>query len=61
MVYTLACRDMGADCDYVSKGETKEQLLQVAGKHGKETHGYTDEMLQDPKTIEQINANIKEE
>ncbi len=53
MAYTLACRDAGVDCPYVSKGETEEELLQDAGKHVKEVHGYTDEQLNDPNFLEE--------
>ena len=61
MAYTLACRDTGVDCDFVAKGDTKEALMQVAGKHGKEVHGYTDEQLQDPSLMEKMNTLVKEE
>ncbi|MHA2232621.1 MAG: DUF1059 domain-containing protein [Candidatus Hodarchaeales archaeon] len=61
MVYTFACRDAGVDCDFVGKGDTKEELLQVAGKHAKEVHAYTDAQLQDPKLMEQFNSLVKEE
>ena len=56
-------RELGieATCPYVAHGENKEELMENLGKHAKEVHGYTDEQLQDPKTIEAINASIKEE
>ena len=57
----LACQDLGTTCLYVARGETKEELLADAGKHAKETHGYTDEQLNDPKMKEKITAAIKEE
>ena len=60
MVYTLACRDTGVDCDFVAKGDTKEELMQTAGKHGKEVHAYTDAQLQDPKMMEKMNSLVKE-
>ena len=61
MGFTLACRDAGIDCDYVSKGETKEELMQNASKHGKEVHGYTDEELQNPEMMNQMEEVVKEE
>ena len=60
MAYTLACRDLGSDCPYVARGETMEELLADAAKHGKEVHGMTDEQLNDPKTIDQWKALIKQ-
>jgi predicted small metal-binding protein len=59
MAYTLACRDAGVDCPYVAKGETEEELLQDAGKHVKEVHGYTDEQLNDPKFLEEVKKLTK--
>ena len=61
MVYSLACRDTGVDCDFVAKGDTKEKLMQAAGKHAKEVHAYTDAQLQDPKMMEKMNSLVKEE
>jgi predicted small metal-binding protein len=39
---TLSCRDAGCDCDYVAKGETKEDVLRDAAQHGMKEHGKTD-------------------
>ena len=60
MAYTLACRDSGVDCPYVTRGETKDELLKDASKHVKEVHGYTDEQLNDPKFLEEVERLIKE-
>lgn len=60
MAYTLACRDLGANCPYVTRGETIDEVVQDAMKHAKEVHGYTDEQLNDPKMIEETKAAIKE-
>ena len=61
MVYTLACRDTGEDCDFVAKGATKEELMQIAGKHAIEVHKHTKEELEDPKFMENIMPHVKEE
>ena len=60
MAYTLACKDAGVDCPYVSRGETMEQLLEDATTHVKEVHGYTDEQLNDPKFMDEVKALIKQ-
>ena len=57
----LSCRDTGADCPYVARGETMEKLMADAAKHAKEVHGYTDEQINDPKLIEQLKAVVKQE
>jgi len=59
LAYTLACRDAGVDCPYVSRGETEEEVLQDAAKHVKEVHGYTDEQLNDPKFLEEVKKLMK--
>ncbi|WMW21647.1 DUF1059 domain-containing protein [Methanolobus mangrovi] len=61
MTYTLACKDMGVACPFVAKGETIDEMMEVAVKHVKEEHGYTDEQLNDPETQKEIKAAIKEE
>ena len=60
MAYTIACRDLGADCPHIVRGETIDEVVQDAMKHAKEVHGYTDEQLNDPKMIEATKAAIKE-
>ena len=52
MAYTIACRDLGMDCDFVSRGETVDELMAAGGKHGKEVHGFTDAQMNDPAMAE---------
>jgi predicted small metal-binding protein len=59
MAYTLACKDFGVDCPYVTHGETEEEVLQDGAKHVKEVHGYTDEQIKDPKFLEESKKLIK--
>ncbi len=59
MAYTLACKDAGISCPFVARGETREEVLQKGLKHVKETHGYTDKQLSDPKFIEASKKLIK--
>ena len=61
MTYKLACEDMGVACPFVAKGETMDEMMEVAVKHVKADHGYTDEQLNDPKMQEGIKAAVKEE
>jgi len=60
MAYSLVCRDTGADCSYVARGETMEELLADVAKHAKDVHGYTDEQLSDPELIEKLKAVVKQ-
>ncbi|NOR14458.1 MAG: DUF1059 domain-containing protein [Candidatus Aminicenantes bacterium] len=58
---TLACKDTGAECDFVAKGDTLDELMGKLGQHAKEVHGYTDEQLNDPKMMETLKSLIKTE
>ncbi|TKJ46913.1 hypothetical protein CEE34_06430 [Candidatus Aerophobetes bacterium Ae_b3a] len=61
MAKTLACRDVGVDCPYVSRGETEEKLMVEVAEHAKEVHGYTQEQLEDPEMMKKVKAAIKTE
>ena len=44
MTLTLNCKDAGDPvCTHTMYGETEEELLQNAKKHGMEVHGYTEQ------------------
>ena len=59
MEMTLACKDIGVECSYVARGETKDTLMADAGKHAKGVHGYTDEQLSDPDMMKAVDKAIK--
>ena len=59
MAYTLACKDAGISCPFVTQGETEEEVLQEGIKHVKKAHGYTDEQVRDPKFLEESKKLIK--
>ena len=61
MAFTLACKDTGTQCSWTGKGETVDELMEAAGKHAKEVHGYTDEQLSDPALLDQMKSLIKTE
>jgi predicted small metal-binding protein len=44
MTLSLNCKDAGDPvCTHTMYGETEEEILQNAKKHGIEVHGYTEE------------------
>ena len=44
MTLSLNCKDAGDPvCTHTMTGETEEELLANAKKHGMEVHGYTEE------------------
>jgi len=42
MAKILSCREMGADCDFIARGKTVEEVLEKAAEHGKTVHGMTE-------------------
>ncbi len=38
MAKVIACKGMGADCDFVARGETEDELFQSAAAHGAAVH-----------------------
>ncbi len=54
----LSCREMGAECDYVARGKTVEEVLGKAMEHGKKVHGMTDFP---PGEVEKARSLIREE
>ena len=38
MAYVVSDKDLGMDCDFEAKGETKEEVIQKMFEHAKEAH-----------------------
>jgi predicted small metal-binding protein len=38
-MYVLVCRESGLDCDFIIKGETKEEFLKKGADHAMQKHG----------------------
>lgn len=38
-VYELKCADLGMECKFELRDESREELLRLGGIHAKETHG----------------------
>jgi len=48
MTLSINCKDVGDPvCTHTMYGETEEELMENAKKHGIEVHGYTEESLND--------------
>jgi predicted small metal-binding protein len=40
MTYIIfSCRETGLDCDYIIKGETREEILKIGAQHVINAHG----------------------
>jgi predicted small metal-binding protein len=62
MTMTLACKDTGMPtCPYVARADNMDDLMNDAGKHAKEVHGYTDAQLNNPELITTLKKAVKTE
>ncbi len=62
MTLSLNCKDAGDPvCTHTMYGETEEELIENAKKHGIEVHGYTEESFQEEmsKNLEHFRKVIK--
>jgi predicted small metal-binding protein len=62
---TLACKDMGMDCPWVGKAETKEELMKMAKEHAMEAHkeywDSTMSKMSDEEMMKMMEPMMKEE
>ncbi len=56
---TLACRDVGQNCDCIVQGETEEVLMKNAAEHAVKDHGYTEEDIMTPEMKDRIKSHIR--
>ena len=47
----IHCRDMGADCDFVARGENLNEVLAAGAEHGKAVHGIMDRVQQVVRSV----------
>ncbi len=57
----IHCAEVGffPDCDGVMRGQSEEEVMAEAMRHGKEAHGMTDADFT-PEVVAQVRSNIKE-
>jgi predicted small metal-binding protein len=58
MAKVVSCKDVGVDCDFVSRGETVEEVLRACAEHGKAAHGM-DKIP--PELAVKVQAAIRDE
>ncbi len=56
---TIACRDVGKDCDCIVSGENEEELFKNAAEHAVKDHGYRQEDIMTPEMQEKIKSHIR--
>ena len=61
MVKSLACRDVGSNCDYVVRGATDDVVIAEMVQHGMDAHKLTAEEVKSPEMLKMVKAAIKNE
>lgn len=57
---TVSCKDIAADCDFIGKANTEEELMMQLVGHVIKMHEYNFEDIMNPEVREKIKANIHE-
>jgi predicted small metal-binding protein len=57
-MYTLACKDLGSECDFVANGETQDAVLLVMMGHASTAHAAEMAKMTEGKTPEDIKAML---
>jgi predicted small metal-binding protein len=57
----IACKDVDPTiaCPFVAEGATIEEATAKLVEHAKTVHNYTDEQINDPKTMEAVKKAAK--
>ena len=58
MSKVLRCRDVGVDCDFVTRGTTVEEVMEKAKEHACSDHGFSGIP---PELAEKVMAAIHDE
>jgi predicted small metal-binding protein len=58
MAKTVSCRDVGADCDFVARGNSEEEIMSQVAEHARTEHNM-DEIPAEVR--EQVRAAIRDE
>jgi predicted small metal-binding protein len=48
---SVACRDLGSNCDYIVSGETDDEVIEGMKKHGIDVHKMTEEQVNSPEML----------
>jgi predicted small metal-binding protein len=58
MPKTVSCRDVGADCDFVARGDSEEEVLRQVTEHARTDH----QMSEIPAEVrDKVVAAIRDE
>ena len=55
-MYSVSCKQLGADCDFVAKGQTPNQTRAKIFKHAIEEHDEEMKHMDEPDFEQEFNA-----
>lgn len=58
MAKTMSCRDVGADCDFVARGNSEEEIMAQVSEHARTAHKMSDIT---PEVVEKVRGAIRDE
>ena len=56
MKHSIACKDVGVNCDFKAEAPTEEELLKKVAQHAKDKHGMA---TIDAATLAKVKSAIK--
>ena len=56
MTVSVACKDVGVNCDFKAEAQTEEELLKKVAQHAKEAHNMSSV---DAATLAKVKSAIK--
>lgn len=59
-MYSLSCKDMGIDCNYVAMGETREEVIKMSSDHFKKAHPEEAKEKMESMTEEEMEESMME-
>jgi predicted small metal-binding protein len=54
----LSCRDFGADCDFMVRAETAEEIMKYGHDHGCHVHGKCGSSPESEKKMKSLIKNV---
>lgn len=59
-IYSLSCKDMGINCNYVASGESREEVMNMANEHFMKAHPKEAKEIMETMSKEEIDQKMME-
>ena len=58
MAKEIRCADVGMDCDFVTRAETQDELMEKVARHAEEVHGVTEITPELQQKVESVVRDV---